>query len=582
MKFKIARFVFLIIVGLTLVIGPVCQGNDSYLKESLSPNAVYINGNVITMDSADTLAEAVAVKDEKIVAVGSSDEIQTLVGPNTKVVDLGGKTLLPGFYDAHSHFPGSGTAALYRIDCNSPPIGKMKEIDDIIEALKEKAQETPKGQWIRGSRYDDTLLKEMRHPTRYDLDKASTEHPIWISHISGHLGVANSKALEMAKVTKDTPQPEGGVIRKDPLTGEPNGVFEEGPAKRYVTRLLPSLTDEQWMKGLEWAVVDYAEEGVTTIVIAGGGKRSITRLQRASAQGLLPLRVITMASKSSPGALSAGEAGGFITGFGNNFLKLGAVKMFQDGSIQGYTGYLREPYHVPFMGDATYRGYPLRSREKLTVMVKETHKAGYQIAIHGNGDAAIDDIIHAFKEAQKDFPRKDARHRIEHCQMIREDQLDAAKELGITPSFFVSHTYYWGDRHRDIFMGQERAFRMSPLRSAINRGIKFTIHCDTAVTPMKPLLAVWAAVNRLSTGGKVIGPEQRIKPIEALRTITIDAAWQNFEEEIKGSIETGKLADFVILAENPLSIDPKEIKDIQVLETIVGGKTVYKIENIIH
>jgi len=568
MKIRIVRKGLLFILSILLVLGTGLVCSRSQQEENQFVDVVYVNGKVITMDRKSTQAEAVAVKEDKIVAVGSSKKIRTLVNSGTRVVDLRGKTLLPGFYDAHSHFPGSGIVALYRVDCSSPPMGKMREIDDIIQALKKKAEETPKREWIIGRGYDDTLLKEGRHPTRYDLDKASSEHPIWITHISGHLGVANSLALEMAEVTKDTPQSEGGIIRKNPETGEPNGIFEEGPAMQHVTKLLPSLTDEQWIKALEWAVVDYAEDGVTTIVIAGGGKKAVTRLQKALEQGLLPLRVICMVNKQFKDTLTED--------FGNNMLKIGAIKMFQDGSIQGYTGYLSKPYHKPFMGDASYRGYPLRSRKNLTAMVKEAHKAGYQIAIHGNGDAAIDDIIYAFREAQEEFPRQDTRHRIEHCQMAREDQLDAIKELGITPSFFVSHTYYWGDRHRDIFLGPERAFRISPLRSAIDRGIRFTIHCDTPVTPMKPLLAVWAAVNRLSTGGKVIGPEQRIKPIEALRAVTIDAAWQNFEEEIKGSIEVGKLADFVILSENPLTVGPMKIKDIQVLETIVGGKTVYK------
>ena len=207
--------------------------------------------------------------------------------------------------------------------------------------------------------------------------------------------------------------------------------------------------------------------------------------------------------------------------------------------------------------------------------MKSLHRAGYQIAIHGNGDAAIDDILYAYREAQEDFPRTDARHRIEHCQMAREDQLDEMQELGISPSFFVGHAYYWGDRHRDIFMGPERAARLSPLKSAVDRGIRFTVHDDTPVTPVNPIQLVWDAVNRITTSGKVLGPAQRITPYQALRAVTIDAAWQNFEEDIKGSIEVGKLADFVVLEENPLTVDPEHIRDIRVLATIVGGKTIF-------
>jgi predicted amidohydrolase YtcJ len=247
-----------------------------------------------------------------------------------------------------------------------------------------------------------------------------------------------------------------------------------------------------------------------------------------------------------------------------------------------YTGYLREPYAVPPEGKpADYVGYPARRKQELMTQVRTLHKAGYQLALHGNGDAAIDMILEAYQAAQKAYPRQDARHVIIHAQMLQEDQLDVIHELntvnklGVIPSFFSLHTYYWGDRHRDVFMGKERAYRMSPAQSARQRGLRFTIHADAPVVPMDPLLLVWSAVNRISTGGDIIGAEQRISPLEALRAVTIDAAWQHFDEDRLGSIETGKLADLVILAENPLRF-PHAIKDVPVLETIVGGQTVYK------
>lgn len=368
---------------------------------------------------------------------------------------------------------------------------------------------------------------------------------------------------------KDTPQPKGGVIRKDPATGEPTGIFEE--CWYLVDKLIPPLSTEQAMQIIEWSSKHYIANGVTTTVIAGADDRTISDLKIALDKGLLDLRVIVMTRDSADEPVRK-----LLANLDSNYLKTTAVKMWQDGSIQGYTGYLSEPYYTPFNGDTSYLGYAVRSRDALAEMAKEAHHAGYQVAVHGNGDAAIDDILYAYEQAQKDFPQPDARNRIEHCQMAREDQLDKMRRLGITPSFFVGHVYYWGDRHRDIFLGLERAARISPLRWAVDRGIRFTIHDDTPITPVNPLHLVWVSVNRLTTGGKVLGPEQKITAQQALRAITIDAAWQNFEENIKGSIEPGKLADFVVLAENPLTVESVKIKDIPILETIVAGKTVYK------
>lgn len=539
----------------------------------IAPDTIWLNGTIVTMEG-DQTAQAVAVLDDNIVAVGTDAEVGPLAGPQTRVVDLQGRTMTPGFYAAHDHFPGSGRVAVTQVDLNSPPIGAIENMDELVAALGDRARDLPEGQWISGRGYDDTLLAEQRHPTRTDLDRASTTHPIYISHTSGHLGVANSLALELAGITRNTPNPEGGVVRKDPDTGEPDGVFEESGG--MVSRLVPPPTPDQTMESYRVAVQDYVEDGVTTAVIAGGGRGTLAGLQRARDAGILTFRIITMMSRGSPGQPTAAETGGIISGFGDTYLKVGAIKIIQDGSNQGYTGYFTEPYHTPFKGDPDYRGYPRRSRDDLVTMVKELHEAGYQIAIHANGDAAIDDVLYAFREAQREFPRRDARHRIEHCQMVRRDQLDAIAELNLSPSFFVGHVYYWGDRHRDIFMGPDRAAGISALRSSIDRGIRFTVHDDTPVTPVNPLQLVWVGVNRLTKSNQVLGPDERITPLEALRTVTIDAAWQNFEEDIKGSIAPGKLADFVVLSDNPLTVNPTEIRDITVLETIVGGKTVYE------
>jgi len=549
-------------------------------RDGLFPDVVYLNGAILTLDEKHFQAEAVATLGDKIVAVGTTAAIQKLAGPATRTVDLAGKTLVPGLNEPHNHFAMYGVYALRLANLQSPPLGPVSNMKDLIEVLREGAGKAPKGEWICGRGYDDTLMAEKRHPTRHDLDQASADHPIYITHVSGHLSVGNSKALALAGVTKDTVEPPGGVIRKDPKTLEPDGVFEEMPAQALVFRHLPPLTMELRLEAMAEAARDYLRTGVASCSDAGvafpgvGSPAEIVAYQRATGQGLVPIRMTMMVGVEfllGPD----GKSPSFVTGFGDDRLKIGPAKIIVDGSIQGYTGWLTKPYHVPFKEDSSYRGYPVTAPEKLNRLVLEAHKAGCQIAAHGNGDAAIDAILEAYRLAQREYPRPDARHRVEHCQTAREDQLDAMAELGITPSFFVSHTYYWGDRHKGIFLGPERAQRISPLKSALKRGIKFTIHSDCPVTPVSPLFCVFAAVNRVTTGGEILGPEYRLTPQEALRAVTIDAAWQTFDEKIKGSIEVGKLADFTILTENPLTVSPGKIKDIKVEEVIIGGRSVY-------
>jgi predicted amidohydrolase YtcJ len=442
---------------------------------------------------------------------------------------------------------------------------------ELIAALKRKADATPPGRWVTGRGYDDTLLAERRHPTRADLDQVSTSHPIWITHVSGHLGVANSLALERAKIDRTTKQPAGGRIQIDPKTNEPNGVFEESLG--LVTRNIPGNSAEDQLRATRAAVEQYVRQGVTTAVLAGGSERSIENLIGAVRLGIIKFRIVTMTSGGA--AKKAREA---IKTLDSPLLKAGAIKFLQDGSIQGFTGYLSQPYFRLGDRDAEYRGYSLRTRGALVNVVGKLHREGYQIAIHGNGDQAIDDILAAFEQAQRDMPRPDARHRIEHCQTVRDDQLDRVKSLGVTPSFFVGHVYYWGDRHHEIFLGPERAARISPLASARSQGIHFTLHDDTPVTPVNPLQLVWVAAHRQTTGGRILGPEQRINPEQALRAITADAAWQNHEENSKGTLEVGKLADFVVLNQNLLKTEPAELRTLRVMQTVVGGQTIYQAD----
>jgi predicted amidohydrolase YtcJ len=540
-------------------------------KEKSDEKRIYNNGMILTMDDENSTAEAVAVRNGRIEAVGSNQEVNQLVNDEYVAIDLKGKTMVPGFIEAHGHFPWSGFDAI-GVNVNSPPIGTMTCLSDVIKALKAKAAETQKGKWVIGTGYDDTNLPEKRHLTRSDLDEVSRDHPVFVNHISGHIGMANSRALDTVGIDASTPDPEGGVICRDTITEEPTGVLEE-TANFKVFQVATDFTLDEKLAIINWSVEDYARNGITTVQSGLTNEELFSGLSAASQIGQIPLRIIIWPEHELSEKIIAGQIE--EQAHNSDIFEIGAAKIIGDGSIQGYTAHLSKPYHVPFKGDKNYRGYPVTDRTAMVELVKKFHMAGRQLAIHGNGDATIDDIIYAIDQAQQEHPREDHRHIIVHCQTARLDQLDEMKRLGITPSFFSAHAHYWGDRHYSIFLGPERACRQNPAQTALNKGIPFSIHLDTPVTPINPLLLVWSAVNRLSTGGNVIGEDERISALQALRATTIDAAWQVFQEDNRGSIEVGKFADLVVLSDNPIE-HPDTIKGIKVLETVVGGRTVYE------
>jgi len=533
---------------------------------------VFVNGEVLTMDGGNTVAQAVSVRGELIEAVGTSEEILALTGPETEVYDLRGRTLMPGFVDAHGHFPGSGLV-IVAADLNSPPIGDIENMEQLLARLAAFGEANPDG-WLSGFGYDDTLIAEGRHPTRDDLDKVSSTRPIVINHISGHLSVVNSAALAELGFDETTPDPKGGLIQRDPKSPDgrrPNGVLEETAARGAVMR----VTDIGVMGGVRMvthAAREYLQVGVTT-ASAGGMSKVIGQLLGAlSEYNVFPLRVAmfplmeeveadVLAGEWRPENLAAGR------------LTLPRMKIIADGSIQGYTGYLSEPYYEPYKGDVTYRGYPSVLREDLFTQVEGLHRQRIQYAIHVNGDASVEDALDAIEAAQEAVPWPEARPLFIHAQMARKDQVQRMAELGVTPSFFSSHTYYWGDRHAAIFMGPERAQNMSPARWALDAGVRYSSHADTPVTPMLPLQVVWSQVNRETTSGAVLGPHQRVTPMEALRAVTIDAAWQVFMDNEVGSIEPGKRADLIVLSGSPLGAG--DIRDLVVERTMIDGAEVY-------
>lgn len=541
---------------------------------------IYFGGDIVTMDRKNLFAEAVAIDEGRIIAVGRLSKIEALAGEGTKRVDLAGKTMLPGFIDPHSHFMWAGTTSLYEVDLNPPPIGGVSNMDQLIARLTEWAEANPDAPVIVGNSYDDTLLAELRHPTRADLDKVSSTRPVVITHISGHVRVGNSAALAKAGIDAKTPNPDGGRIAKDDA-GEPTGVLEGG-ASALVAGLAGPMTEKQQLDAISAASDMWAAAGFTTATDNLRDAGLVDLYMKALDSGDLRIRLEYWPRTTTIEAarkFPVVKSGTDLTG-GRNMITQGPMKLGIDGSPQGYTAHFSQPYTTQRpQDDGEYRGYSYwDDRDAFFRYVEMLHRDGWQMTTHANGDAGIQDALDAYAAAQRAFPRPDARHTLQHAQFSRPDQLDQMAALGINPSFFIGHTFYWGDRHRDVFFGKSRAEHISPLKAAQDRGLIFTTHTDSSVTPIDGIQMVWSSVNRVTTGGNVLGEEQRIDPLPALEAITINAAWQYFQEDLKGSIFPGKLADFVVLSENPLTIghlDPMKIKDIKVLETIVGGETVF-------
>ncbi len=542
-----------------------------HLNPAPPASQAFINGNILTMDAHNSIHQAVLLKENKIIAVGSNEEINRLVNEETLIHDLNNQTMIPGIIDAHGHYPGQGISAI-GLNLNSPPIGQVKSIKQALEEIKQKTQTTDTGEWIIGYGYDDTVFTENRHFNRAELDAIAPNHPVFLIHISAHMGVVNSAGLKALNITEQTPNPVGGEYVKNPNTGKLNGLITEtafAPARAAVTRFsLPTM-----LKISDTANQMYLEKGVTLAQNGLALKMHMSGLSAASRLGLTPLRIMAWPDEKFAHEIYQDKSQ--LDKFIHDKFYVGAMKIVADGSLQLYSGFLSQPYHTQTQPKKTnYKGYPSIEAEVLKETVAKFHKKGYQLAIHGNGDAAIDNIINAIAAAQQNDYRADPRHIVIHAQMLREDQMDRMLELGITPSFFSAHTYYWGDRHRDIFLGNERAQRISPTQTALNKGLRFTTHLDSPVVPMDPMLMVWSSVNRLTSSGELLGGNERISVMQALRATTIDAAWQIFKEDSLGSIEKGKLADLVILQRNPIE-DPESIKDILVQKTIIDGVVVY-------
>lgn len=535
---------------------------------------IYHHGNVITVNDASPKAEAVLVEDGKIVAVGSNEDILAQQD-GAELIDLQGKTMLPGFYDSHSHITFSYMFPKFE----TSPIGNVNSREDLVREAKAylAANPVPEGEWFVGMGYDNAVYPDGIHPTIEDMDNISTDIPIIMMHTSGHVGMVNHKLLEVMNITKDTPNPNGGIIQKDPVTGEPTGMLEELALTKMVMANMPLPSGESMMRAVIRSQDIYASYGVTTAQDGSFGTEILPLIQAMQAQNMMKMDMYVY-----PQYINDLELIKTIKDYPakyNNHFKLAGVKYFLDGSPQAKTAWLTQPYYVAPEGEeASYKGYPVvKNDEDVYNVMKQCLENRWQILVHCNGDAAMDQYINMYAKAQKDTGvTDDLRPIMIHCQTIRDDQLDKMKEIGMMPSFFHDHVFFWGDWHLSSVLGPERGRRISPLKTALEKGIIFTIHQDTPVVPPNMVFSIHNAVNRVTKDGQKIGEEFAIEPYEAIKAVTINAAYQYFDEDRKGTIEPGKLADFVLLDKDPMTVPKETIKDIQVLETIKEGNTIFQ------
>jgi predicted amidohydrolase YtcJ len=536
--------------------------------EGVDPDLVVFNAKVYTVDSRIPKVEAFAVKDSRFVAVGSSDEMRKLAGKRTRMIDAAQMTIVPGFIDCHNH--ASGEVLLYEVLVGNPFEVEFVTIASVVDKLRRKASETPAGTWVEGYFFDDTKVKDKRELNAHDLDRVSTDHPVAVHHRGGHTSFYNNKALQLAGITRSSPDPPGGTFDRDAkgdlsgrVTDRALGVFDNVGDRKIYTAEERSKRSREALAHISKQFVRY---GLTSVHHEGG---DLLALQEIRARGDLKHRV---SFETSGSTLEAMIANGIETGFGDEWLRFGATSEHTaDGSFSERTMALSIPY--PGIQPA-YQGNLTQSQDDLNAWAERVHRAGIQLNCHANGDVAIDRVLTAYERAQRLFPARDPRPKITHCTLINEDLLRRIKALGVVPTPFTSYAYYNSDKFH--FYGQELMRRCMAFRSFLDAGIAVAAGSDFSPGPFSPLMGIQGMVTRTGWNGETWGANQRVAVDEAIRINTLNGAYASHEEALKGSISAGKLADYVVLAEDPHSVDQAKIKDIKIVQTVTGGDTVYQ------
>jgi predicted amidohydrolase YtcJ len=544
---------------------------------AVTPTAdrIWHGGPILTMNDSAMRAEAVAEAGGRIIAVGKEADVLAKRGQGTQVIDLGGRALVPGFVDAHGHIFVGGLQAI-TANLLAPPDGPVTDIAALQRVMKDWLRANPDAArqttFAIGFGYDNTQLAERRHPNRDELDAVSTEVPIVAFHQSGHLGVANTRALEILGYGRDTPDPPGGVIRRRAGGTDPDGVLEETALFPIVNRVFAAMGPAGMKRLLKAGAEEWARYGYTTVQEGRALPPVVDAMRAVAAEGGFKVDVVAYIDiVAGRDAIAPQVSRKYVNRF-----RVGGAKLVIDGSPQAFTAWRDRPYYAPVGSyPPGYHGYPSATDAQVIDAIDWSFANGIQIMTHANGEAANDLLLAAIEVATAKHGPADRRPLLIHGQFVREDQLDACRGLGVMPSFFAMHTFYWGDWHRDHTVGPERADDISPTGWAVQRGMKFTSHHDAPVVLPDAMRVLDATVTRRSRSGDIIGPAQRVDAMTGLKALTIWAAYQYFEEGQKGSLEVGKLADLVVLSADPTAVDAETIDQIKVVETIKQGQTIY-------